>query len=40
MKREILDDMTLLQLLGTIYTLPMLPSIAKRYPPYILFEAL
>lgn len=38
-KREILDDdMVLLRLLGTI-TLPMLPSTAKRYITYILFEA-
>lgn len=39
-KREILDDMALLQSLGTLHTLPMLPSTAQRYLPYILFEAL
>lgn len=37
-KREILDDMALLQSLGII-TLPMLPSTAKRYITYIPFEA-
>lgn len=32
-------SMTLLQSLGTIYTLPMLPSTAKRYLPYIPYHS-